>query len=96
MSEAMNTVIHEGTAPGSHHTEHGKRVHDEAELLVGQQRVDEDESDRGKQDQPRPPVKEADGDKQHSASQGAGHRRVKVPEKGGGLLGRRKSRTNDR
>lgn len=61
---------------------------------MGQQRVDEDEAHGGQQQQPNPPVKEAEGHKEQRAAQGAGQRRVKVPQKGRGLLGRRESRRN--
>lgn len=79
-------------ASGGHQTEHGESVYDEAQLLVRQQRVDEDEAHCGKQEQPHPPVKEAEGDEEQCAAQSSGHRGVKVPEEGGGLLGRRESR----
>lgn len=36
--------LHEGTASGSHQAEHRESVYDEAQLLVWQQRVDEDEA----------------------------------------------------
>ncbi len=39
--------LHERTASGSHQAEHREGVYDEAHLLVGQQRVDEDEAHGG-------------------------------------------------
>lgn len=87
-------VLHERTASGSHQAEHRESVYDEAHLLVGQQRVDEDEAHGGQQQQPHPPVEEAERDKEQRAAQSAGHSRVKVPQKGRGLLGRRESRKN--
>jgi len=55
---------------------------------VGQQRVEEDEADGGEQQEPHPPVEEAEGDEEQRAAQSAGHSGVKVPQKGRGLLGR--------
>lgn len=36
--------LHEGTSAGSNHVEHGEGVDDEAELLVGQKRVQQNEA----------------------------------------------------
>lgn len=83
---------HERTASGSHQAEHRESVYDEAHLLVGQQRVDEDEAHGRQQQQPHPPVKEAEGDEEQRAAQATGHSGVKVPQKGRGLLGRGESR----
>lgn len=80
--------LHERTASGSHQAEHRERVNDEAHLLVGQQRVDKDEAHGGQQQHPRPLVKEAERDEEQRAAEGTGHSRVKVPQKGRGLLGR--------
>lgn len=86
---------HKRAASGSHQAQHREGVYDEAQLFVGQQGVDENEAYCGQQQQPHPPVKEANGDKQQCASQATGQRRVEVPEKGGGLLGRGESRKPD-
>jgi len=84
--------LHERTAPGSHQAEHRERVYDEAQLLVRQERVDEDEARGGQQQQPHPPVKQAEGEEQQRAAQAAGHGGVEVPEEGSGVPGRRESR----
>ena len=86
--QALGLDLHEGAASGSHQAEHGESVNDEAQLLVWQQRVDEDEAYGGEQQQPHPPVEEAEGDEEQRAAQGAGHGGVKIPQKGRGLLGR--------
>lgn len=88
--------LHERTASSSHQAEHRESVYDEAHLLVGQQRVNEDEAHGGQQQQPHPLVKEAEGDEEQRAAEGTGHSRVKVPQEGRGLLGRRESRRTGR
>lgn len=72
-------------ASGGHQTEYGESVYDEAQLLVWQQRVDEDEAHRREQEQPHPSIKEAEGDEEQCAAQGSGHRGVEIPEERGGL-----------
>lgn len=87
---------HERTASRSRQAENGEGVNDEAHLFVGQQRVDENETHCGQQQQPHPTVQKAEGDEEERAEQGTGHRRVKIPQKGSGLLGRNRSRRTGR
>lgn len=87
---------HERTASRSRQAENREGVNDEAHLFVGQQRVDENETHCGQQQQPHPPVQKAEGDEEESAEQGTGQSRVKIPQKGSGLLGRNRSRRTGR
>lgn len=59
---------------------------------MGQQGVGENETHGGQQQKPHAPVEKAEGDKEERAAQGSGQRRVKVPQKGCGLLGGNGSR----
>lgn len=52
-----------------------------------QQRVEQDEAHSGEQQQPGPPVEEAERDEEHRAAQCPRHGGVEVPQKGRGLLG---------
>lgn len=81
--------LHEGAAPGGDQAEHGEGVDDEAQLFVGQQRVDQDEPGRRQQQGPRASVREAQRDEEQRGAQSAGHGGVEVPEEGRGLLGGR-------
>lgn len=84
--------LHERAASGSHQAENWESVNDEAQLFVGQQGVDENETHCGQQQKPHAPVKKTKGDKEERAAQGSGQCRVKVPQKGCGLLGGKRSR----
>lgn len=85
---AVRFSLHERATTRSHQTEHGKSVYDETQLFVGQQWVEQNEAHCGQQQCSHSPVKEAKGDKEQRAAQGARYSRVEVPEKWRGLLGR--------
>lgn len=80
--------MHEGTAACSSQIEHRESINDETQLLVRQQRVDEDEANCGEQQQPNPPVQEAERHEEQRAAQGSRHGGVKIPQKGRGLMER--------
>lgn len=80
--------MHERTATCSCQVEHRERVNDETQLLVRQQRIDEDEADGGEQQQPYSPVEEAERHEEQRAAQGSRYGGIKVPQKGRGLMER--------
>lgn len=78
--------MHEGTATSRDDIKDGERVNNEAEFLVGQEGVKQDEAHDGHQHRVHPPVQQTKRNKYDGGTKSTRKSRIEVPEKRGGLL----------